>query len=551
MDTTAWGLPTVPDVASNPGIGQPGERSTAPGAGTGGAVSGRDASTVAGGGAGAGAGNGGASAHTNKGGADPGDAGAGIAGAGGRGTGGGGGNAGRAEYARTDSRDPTPVPGTPGQDTSEPEHRTIVSGTDSEGEESSYNDFVESLDPAALAAEFRRFVQYDPSTLSTQDIKAQLKLYLQDSTPAVAAPKQQTEVVMLSQGPIDIGSNQMMIDVPGPSRAEKKRTRQREAAKRRKRRKRQHVTIDENNTDTAPESAIEDTTSSSEPETEPESLTNITQDSNRPSCSPSPLPWEHTPTTHASTQAQLTSCPEHSSTCMPTVMAETTSVQRPPTQSQASTSLVPPSQPSGTQSQPRKTKSLPLRPLPSSPARSALPRSARYHKPHPRNDTKQASQRRDESSAQASTSATHTSADAKTLHQAAKLLRLAKSSGKLARIVREHHRRQAVALAAGVSLEDIGPALSETEQLERDLVPDNEKELASQEAEEAGELPVGRKRKPSARDLHGYDRQIISAAKAHLLAYSLKEGPVQTRTTFGNWAVWLRDAAASKTPYDH
>ncbi|KAG8733790.1 hypothetical protein FRC10_012140 [Ceratobasidium sp. 414] len=46
---------------------------------------------------------------------------------------------------------------------------------------------VSGIDPGGEESSDKDFVQYDPSTLSTQDIKAQLELYLHGRMPAEAA----------------------------------------------------------------------------------------------------------------------------------------------------------------------------------------------------------------------------------------------------------------------------------------------------------------------------------------------------------------------------
>jgi hypothetical protein len=46
-----------------------------------------------------------------------------------------------------------------------------------------------------------------------------------------------------------------------------------------------------------------------------------------------------------------------------------------------------------------------------------------------------------------------------------------------------------------------------------------------------------RKPKPAARDIFGYERQILTIAKLHLFAFSLVEGPYQTRATLLRWAL--------------
>ncbi|KAG8728126.1 hypothetical protein FRC10_005284, partial [Ceratobasidium sp. 414] len=492
MDSTTRSLCTVPGCAVDPDDGQPGigERSAAH-VGT---VSGRNAALVADTGAHARGAGAGGSAHASDAGTGAGTAAAGVATTDGTGTSGGTAHAGPAGRACADPQVPTPAPGTPSQDPSEPEYSHRVNTVDSEGEESSHHDFIEGLDPAALLAEIRRFIHFDPTTLSEKDIKAQLKLYLKDSMPAVAAPKRKTQVIMLSQDSVEVGGDGMNIDAPGPSRAKKKQARQHESSKRRKHCKRQHVTIDENKSDSEPDSPIQVTTTESEPITEPKSSTYITQDSNQPSRSSTPRPREHAP------------------------------------------NVAPPSQPSGSRSQPCKNKPLlpPVRP-PSSAAHASLPRPSRYHKPKPYTNVDQTLQREGETAAPASASANNPP-DAETLRQAATLARLTNVSDRLGRVVREHHRRRQVAARAGIILEDDEQTPPGSQQIERDQVPDNGVPPASSSEEGMGGEVVGRKPKPSARDLHGYDRQIIAAAKLHLLAYSLKEGAVQPRATFLHWA---------------
>ncbi|KAG9084323.1 hypothetical protein FRC06_004123, partial [Ceratobasidium sp. 370] len=361
-------------------------------------------------------------------------------------------------------------------------------------------------------------------------IKAQLKLYLKDSTPTVAAPKRKTQVVMLSQDSVEVGGDGVNIDESGPSRAEKKRARKREASKRRKRRKRQHVTIDENKSNTEPDSPIQDTTSESEPTTEPESSTYISQDSNQHSHSSTLRPREHAPNTQVSTKGQLPTRPQRPLAHASTASTENTSARQQPVQSRASKSVVRSSQPSG--SRKNKPPLPPVRP-PSSAARASLPRSTRYHKPKPYTNVDQTLRRRGETTAQANTSVNNPP-DAETLRHAATSARLGKVSDRLARVVREHHRRREVAARAGIALEDQQDP-SGSQQLERDQVPDKGAPHASS-SEEMGSEVAGRKPKASARDLRGYDRQIVAAAKLHLLAYSLKEGAVQPRATFMHWA---------------
>ncbi|KAG8731526.1 hypothetical protein FRC12_019692 [Ceratobasidium sp. 428] len=117
-------------------------------------------------------------------------------------------------------------------------------------------------------------------------------------------------------------------------------------------------------------------------------------------------------------------------------------------------------------------------------------------------------------------------------------------------MVREQYRRQAVARAAGVRLEEEDPAPSECDPLEFDLVHNNKERRAAKEAEASGTTPPGRKRKPTCRDLFGYEREVIIAAKIRILAYSLREGALQTRGTFARWSVkcWIK-AMREVTPH--
>ncbi|KAG9094045.1 hypothetical protein FRC06_011215 [Ceratobasidium sp. 370] len=50
-----------------------------------------------------------------------------------------------------------------------------------------------------------RYVKHDTSLLSSQDIKTLLQAYIKDNMPSMAAPKQQTEVVVLLSSTIGIG----------------------------------------------------------------------------------------------------------------------------------------------------------------------------------------------------------------------------------------------------------------------------------------------------------------------------------------------------------
>ncbi|KAG9094155.1 hypothetical protein FRC06_011110 [Ceratobasidium sp. 370] len=79
--------------------------------------------------------------------------------------------------------------------------------------------------------------------------------------------------------------------------------------------------------------------------------------------------------------------------------------------------------------------------------------------------------------------------------------------------------------------------------LQHVLLPDNEQELAHEEATRQGKHPTGgRKKKPLARDFTGIRRQILTLAKVHLFAFALSEGIYQTRATFMMWAALVHEA---------
>ncbi|KAG8685288.1 hypothetical protein FRC08_013209 [Ceratobasidium sp. 394] len=78
---------------------------------------------------------------------------------------------------------------------------------------------------------------------------------------------------------------------------------------------------------------------------------------------------------------------------------------------------------------------------------------------------------------------------------------------------------------------------------QHELLPDNEEELAHDEAQRQGKHPTGgRKKKPLARDFTGIRRQILTLAKVHLFAFALSEGIYQTRATFMMWAALVHEA---------
>ncbi|KAG9093957.1 hypothetical protein FRC06_011296 [Ceratobasidium sp. 370] len=105
--------------------------------------------------------------------------------------------------------------------------------------------------------------------------------------------------------------------------------------------------------------------------------------------------------------------------------------------------------------------------------------------------------------------------------------KLSKKTAKLLLIVGGVYRKLVAAASGG---QPLGSTSSESHgNLEADLLPDDKEERAARAAEAAGkELSCRRKRKPSLQDIHGYEKQILTMAKMHLLATMLIEGPYQT-----------------------
>ncbi|KAG9079581.1 hypothetical protein FS749_008402, partial [Ceratobasidium sp. UAMH 11750] len=69
-----------------------------------------------------------------------------------------------------------------------------------------------------------------------------------------------------------------------------------------------------------------------------------------------------------------------------------------------------------------------------------------------------------------------------------------------------------------------------------ELLEDDEEERVAAEAEALGLDPKRkRKPKPAARDVHGNERHVLTIVKAHLFAYSICEGPWQSRGLCASW----------------
>ncbi|KAG9075077.1 hypothetical protein FRC06_010274, partial [Ceratobasidium sp. 370] len=442
------------------------------------------------------------------------------------------------------SQSPSPIPGTPGADSEVAEHRHFVNGIDPTGTESSYHDYVESLDPAGLAAEFCRFVGPNAPTLSSQAISAQLKQYAAHHSAPVAPPERQVEVNQVSQNSFGIDrNNTARIGDSGPP----KRSLPRRAPKHSKR---QRTAADNGQERTGTETETETETENERTKTEPETeLLSPLYHPIFPTRSPSPLLPEHVPsvknplgllslpsrqpgaaslgTTQASTQGSVTQLgnPTRPLAQMSAVTTESPNAQRLPTPSQPAHNCPP----------------LGARPQPSQATARAPTR------PHPADKQPSHPTSANSSRTSANNNPTSTQKKAHKFLQgqgiiraisgsSIELMKFIQNSGELADALRELHRRQKVAVTTGVALKDVHPIKPRRVQLEEDLVPDNEKERSAQEASSAGDFPVSRKSKPTSRDLHGYEWQLISPAKLHLFAYALKKGVIQTRLTFFEWS---------------
>ncbi|KAG9080954.1 hypothetical protein FRC06_005976, partial [Ceratobasidium sp. 370] len=462
---------------------------------------------------------------------------------------GAGGGAGSAVGLGQASRSPSSIPGTPGADPEVTKHRRFVDDIDPAGEESSHYDFVESLDPTDLVAEFHRFVGGDPSTLSSQDIKAQLKQYIAHHSVSVAPPERQVEVNRLSKDPIGVGpNNTTQIGNSGLTRPSKRPLPYKVA----KHSKRQRTTVAGNNTNTLnePETKRNETDTETETETKPhtEPLSPVYQPI-LPTHSPSPLCHLYVPnidntltlldppsgqptaaslgTTQVSTRDSIAR--PGNPACLlvqrSIVTAKTLDTQRPLPASQPVRSCQPSQATTRSPTQPRPPNKQPLRSTMSILASRTPSNNDLMSTPKSAN---RSLRRRNVMGALAGSSAD--------------LMHFIQNSGELAQALRELQRRQKAAAATGVALQDIGPTPPPNEQLEEDLVPDDEEERTTQVPKAIGEFPAGRKPKPTARDLHGYERQIASSAKMHLFAHALKEGVIQTRPTFFEWSdlSWLQ-----------
>ncbi|KAG9118480.1 hypothetical protein FRC07_006999 [Ceratobasidium sp. 392] len=473
------------------------------------------------------------------------------------------------------------VPGTPGED-EEPEYRNFLDGIDTTRPESSNNDLVESvIDNTQLVEELLKHIDNREyaETLSSQTIQAMLQVYNADRSHSIPPPiSQQTEAKLLSENAAGVGGgnhlNRMQVYDKGLGGTK------RPSSVARSNSKRQKVTIEEvpdidafcppdpdTDTDTNTETKTETET---EPEPEPSVKPTTTND--RAAESPSPLPRSHVPI-DPSIRDTLDMFPfgvpskpsGHPLTRKLTSATEIVTPETPPPPGRLSRQAL-------TSTKPATVKPTAAKPIATKPTDLTLAKSSRVPKPKPGRSTMRvpaplrstarppprpvrpastsALPRPDLSKVELMRKCSKESQRAKQAKQAAhesgtsapaapppelsaadkRKLDIIKEAGKMARMVREQYRRQALARTAGIRLPELDPEPSECDPLETDL--------------------AGRKRKPSARDLFGYQREVILAAKTRLLAYSLKEGALQTRGTFASWSIkcWL-EAMAEITPH--
>ncbi|KAG8728868.1 hypothetical protein FRC10_004508, partial [Ceratobasidium sp. 414] len=440
--------------------------------------------------------------------------------------------------ARTIPRDSTSASATPSP---EPEHCNLV-----EGEYTQRLDFVESLNPAALATHLAQYVDYDASQLSTQDIKALLRAYIEDHTPSVAPPKQQASAIVISENPVGVGGGYHadQLRTRGPPQSTKRPS----SPPANPPPKRPKVTIEEvndiaesdTNTESESESEINtDTESETDTNTIPES------DDDIPFVQPSqPDPPSHVPINpNAPSLYNLASRHSASQSSRPASQhyrpATTSPGQAPHAPSQANSHVH-----SQRSANPRAAQHPPVPPPTSASTTTpgAGPRNPRattpfsmatsyFGMPHVRANPRKPTEHEREMRARAKVADHMSKLEAKP-KRARRGLRipdkLSKKTAKLFSVVCGAYRKLVAAASGGRPL--AGDSSKSRGNLEDDLLPDDEEERVAEAAEAAGKEPSHRrKRKPSSQDVHGYEKQILTTAKMHLFAITLIEGPYQTR----------------------
>ncbi|KAG8706172.1 hypothetical protein FRC09_002545 [Ceratobasidium sp. 395] len=406
-----------------------------------------------------------------------------------------------------------------------------------------------------LIDDIKRFIGYDASQISTENLKAMLEAIVRDQTPAVASPERQAKVELLRKNPINVGGGHH-INRPD---------------------------LNPNNTDTETESESEP-----EYESEPELIApqpirahagarqiDLTLE---PSQSPSPLPRSHLPIcdphgTPGSTQhsTQPTSGTGRWNT------TSSISLGNPPRPSPLAQSM--PRASASSQRSFGKSKAQPT----SSGSRILLagPRLApsrnTSHAPHglgvlrPHDNAGQPVRQtlRDHLTHTRAHNAVRAVREEAAEQQATKQPAVGSTPPSPRRLSR-HQRRSRLPpgfnnavnhIASQLRAHDVLTARRLNRQSSTssgdttlpeqtvdgtgrrpstpDLLEDNEAELAAAGAEASGsELrKSGRKRKPAARDVHGNERYILTMAKMHLFAYALMEGSYQTRGLFLRWSL--------------
>ncbi|KAG8726836.1 hypothetical protein FRC10_006681, partial [Ceratobasidium sp. 414] len=398
----------------------------------------------------------------------------------------------------------------PGKASQVPKHRHLVASNVSE-----HSHFVNSLDPAALIARLKKYIKYDPAVLDLETARAILKEYITDSSPAVESPKQQVKTHVLSEGSVGLSGGYHMahMEIDEPSRSAKRPSTPPVARPS----KRPKVTIEEipdkddpcAQSNTATESESEPEPEPNDTATESESelkipITHRTQTNKSPHLSTS-WPSTQTRTDPPSAQPWLARQPSMASS-------------RPGQQSQASSRVRSEDAGAAPRQDPHNAKAS------ASTAHSGMPSTReKVGKPTAHERDKRA---------RLKAAARMFNLDPKPLTRRGIRLKHAFTS-KTAKVMAAVRDLYDKLFHAAPDRSSGGLGASESHgNLDDDLVPDNEEERVAKAAEAAGEEPVPRKRKPSSRDIHGYEKQILTTAKMHLFAITLLEGVYQTQAWF-------------------
>ncbi|KAG9083679.1 hypothetical protein FS749_005841, partial [Ceratobasidium sp. UAMH 11750] len=410
---------------------------------------------------------------------------------------------------------PISAPAAPAPPSPEPKHRNLF-----EGEYSERSDYIETLDPAALVAHLAEYIDYDASQLTTQDVKALLRAYVQDHTPSLAPPKQQASTVV-SQDPIHVGggyhADQLMIT--GSSRSAKRPS----SPPVNQPPKRHKVTVEEvddidANTNTETETET-DTDTDTETETETNTDTIPESDDDVPIIRPrdhanTGFPDFHRTASQSSHQA--------SQRYQPTTTSSISLGQASYGPNQANSHVH--SQQSATS---RAAQCPPGRPPTFTPATATSSSGMPPIRASSGNPTEREREMR--ARAKVADRMARVEAKPKRAHRGLRLPgKLSKKTAKLFSVVYGAYRKL---IAAASAKRPTAPKSSGSRgNIEDDLMSDGEVEGVAQAAEAAGqESSRRRRRKPSSQDVHGYEKLILTTAKLHLFAITLVEGAYQTR----------------------